>query len=405
MAAKKIVNPVVAIVGATGAVGVELLQCLEQRKFPLKELKLFASARSAGKTMKFRGKDLPRAGARPRRSFAGVDIGLFSAGSGTSKKFAPAAVKAGTVIVDNSSAFRMDAGVPLVVPEINGDAISTHKGIIANPNCSAIISITPLWPVHRKNRIKRMIISTYQAASGAGAAAMEELRESTRAYLDGRKFEHKVLPHPYAFNAFSHNTKIDPATGHNEEETKVINETRKIFGDPNIAIGITCVRIPVLRAHCVSVTFECEKPITPEEVRAIISKAPGVPRRRRSGAQLLPDARRRVGQGRDPGRPHPARPQRFDGPLDLDLLGRRSAPEGRGAERRADRREAVGVRRRACLHWRSQSVRSDRNGKRTHDAERRQEETAVDSQGAQGAEARQEGGAPGVRRTAPSVTA
>lgn len=274
MSAKKIVNPTVAIVGATGAVGVELLQCLEQRKFPLKELKLFASARSAGKTMKFRGKDL-RVEELGEGSFAGVDIGLFSAGSGTSKKFAPIAVKAGTVVVDNSSAFRMDPDVPLVVPEINGEAIATHKGIIANPNCSAIISITPLWPVHRKNRIKRMIVSTYQAASGAGAAAMEELRESTRAYLEGRKFEHKVLPHPYAFNAFSHNTKIDPATAHNEEETKVINETRKIFGDPNIAIGITCVRIPVLRAHCMSVTFECEKPITPEEVRAIISKAPG----------------------------------------------------------------------------------------------------------------------------------
>jgi aspartate-semialdehyde dehydrogenase len=274
MAANKIVNPVVAIVGATGAVGVELLQCLEQRKFPLKELKLFASARSAGKTMKFRGKDIP-VQELTEASFAGVDIGLFSAGSGTTKKFAQAAVKAGTVIVDNSSAFRMDADVPLVVPEINGEAIFTHKGIIANPNCSAIISITPLWPVHQKNRIKRMIISTYQAASGAGAAAMEELRESTRAYLDGRPYQHKVLPHPYAFNAFSHNTKIDPATGHNEEETKVINETRKIFGDPSIAIGITCVRIPVLRAHCVSVTFECEKPITPEEVRAIISKAPG----------------------------------------------------------------------------------------------------------------------------------
>ena len=274
MSARKISNPVVAIVGATGAVGVELLQCLEQRKFPLKELKLFASARSAGKTMKFRGKDL-RVEELTEGSFAGVDIGLFSAGSGTSKEFASAAVKAGTVVVDNSSAFRMDLEVPLVVPEINAEAIATHKGIIANPNCSAIISITPLWPVHRKNRIKRMIISTYQAASGAGWAAMEELRESTRAYLEGRKFEHKVLPHPYAFNAFSHNTKIDRATAHNEEETKVINETRKIFGDPNIAIGITCVRIPVLRAHCMSVTFECEKPITPEEVRAIIAKAPG----------------------------------------------------------------------------------------------------------------------------------
>jgi len=275
MSAKRIVNPVVAIVGATGAVGVELLECLERREFPLKELKLFASARSAGKAMQFRGKPLP-VEELTEASFAGVDIALFSAGSGTSKKFAPAAVKAGTVIIDNSSAFRMDAGVPLVIPEINRDAIFTHQGIIANPNCSAIISITPLWPVHRHNRIKRMIISTYQAASGAGAAAMEELRESTRAYLEGRKFEHKVLPHPYAFNAFSHNTKIDPKTGHNEEETKVINETHKIFADPSIAIGITCVRIPVLRAHCVSVTFECEKPISPEEVRAIIGKAPGV---------------------------------------------------------------------------------------------------------------------------------
>jgi aspartate-semialdehyde dehydrogenase len=275
MSAKKVVNPVVAIVGATGAVGVELLQCLDQRKFPLKELKLFASARSAGKAMKFRGKDL-RVQELGDHSFAGVDIALFSAGSGTSKKFAPAAVRSGTVVIDNSSAFRMDADVPLVVPEINAEAIFTHKGIIANPNCSAIISITPLWPVHRQNRIRRMIISTYQAASGAGWAAMEELKESTRAYLEGRKFEHKVLPHPYAFNAFSHNTKIDPVTAHNEEETKVINETRKIFGDPAIAIGITCVRIPVLRAHCMSVTFECEKPITPEEVRAIIAKAPGV---------------------------------------------------------------------------------------------------------------------------------
>jgi aspartate-semialdehyde dehydrogenase len=201
---------------------------------------------------------------------------LFSAGSSTTKKFAKAAVAAGTIIIDNSSAYRMDPEVPLVVPEINPQAIRTHKGIIANPNCSAIISITPLWPIHKKNPIKRMIISTYQAASGAGAAAMEELRESTRAYLDGKKFTPKVLPHPYAFNAFSHNTKIDPATAHNEEETKVINETRKIFGDPSIAIGITCVRIPVLRAHCVSVTFECENPISPEEVRKILRKAPGV---------------------------------------------------------------------------------------------------------------------------------
>jgi aspartate-semialdehyde dehydrogenase len=275
MAAKKLSSPVVAVVGATGAVGVELIRCLEQRKFPLSELRLFASARSAGKTLEFRGKPLP-VQELTDKSFAGVQIGLFSAGSSTTKKFAKAALDAGTIIVDNSSAYRMDPTVPLVVPEINPQTIATHKGIIANPNCSAIISITPLWPIHRRNRIERMIISTYQAASGAGAAAMEELRESTRAYLDGKKFTPKVLPHPYAFNAFSHNTKIDPKTLHNEEETKVINETRKIFGDPSIAIGVTCIRIPVLRAHCVSVTFECEKPITPDEVREILSTAPGV---------------------------------------------------------------------------------------------------------------------------------
>jgi len=275
MAAKKIRNPVVAIVGATGAVGVELLQCLEQRKFPLQELRLFASARSAGRSMAFRGDKLA-VQELTEASFAGVDIGLFSAGSGTSKKFAPAAVKAATVVADTTSAFRMDAGVPLVVPEINPETLANHRGIIANPNCAAIISITPLWPIHKCNPIRRLIISTYQAASGAGAAAMEELRESTRASLEGRAYEPKVLPHPYAFNLFSHNTKIDLATGYNEEETKVIHEARKIFGEPNLRVSATCVRVPVLRAHCVSLTFECERPISPRDVREILSTAPGV---------------------------------------------------------------------------------------------------------------------------------
>jgi aspartate-semialdehyde dehydrogenase len=275
MPVEKLSNPTVAIVGATGAVGVELIRCLEQRNFPLGGLRLLASARSAGKSLEFRGKSLP-VEELTEKSFDGVGIGLFSAGGAASKNFGPIAVKAGAIVVDNSSAFRMDPQVPLVVPEINPEAIATHRGIIANPNCSAIISITPLWPIHRRNRIRRLIISTYQAASGAGAAAMEELRESTRAYLDGRPFQPKVLPHPYAFNAFSHNTSIDPDSLHNEEETKVINETRKIFGEPNLAIGITCVRIPVLRAHCVSVTFECENPITPQEVKEILATAPGV---------------------------------------------------------------------------------------------------------------------------------
>lgn len=267
--------PVVAIVGATGAVGVEMLGCLERRRFPLAELRLFASARSAGKTLKFRGEPLV-VRELTEASFAGVDVALFSAGSAISKKFAPLAVRAGAVVIDNSSAFRMDPNVPLVVPEINPQKLREHRGIIANPNCTAVISITPLWPVHKTNRIVRLLISSYQAASGAGAAAMEELRESTRAYLEGRSYTPRVLPHPYAFNLFSHNTKIDPATGYNDEEIKVAQETAKIFGDSAIRVSATCVRVPVLRAHSVSITFECERPITPQEVRALISGAPGV---------------------------------------------------------------------------------------------------------------------------------
>jgi aspartate-semialdehyde dehydrogenase len=209
-------------------------------------------------------------------SFKDIDVAFFSAGGSISKKFGPVAVKAGAVVVDNSSAFRMDPTVPLVIPEINPDAIAQHQGIIANPNCSTIIGIVPLWPIHRKNRIRRLIASTYQAASGAGAAAMEELRESTRAHLDDREYKNTVLPHPYAFNLFSHNSKIDPETGYNEEETKMIKETRKIFADPDILISATCVRVPVLRAHSEALTFECERPITPAEVREILNGAPGV---------------------------------------------------------------------------------------------------------------------------------
>ncbi len=267
--------PVVAIVGATGAVGVELIRCLEERRFPLSELRLFASARSAGKALSYRGQSLP-VRKLEEDSFRGVDVALFSAGGSTSKRFAPLAVEQGAVVIDNSSAFRMDPVVPLVVPEINPEAARAHRGIIANPNCSTIIAITPLWPVHRRNRIRRMIISPYQAASGGGAAAMEELRESTRAYLEGRPYENRVLPHPYAFNLFSHNSRIDPESGYNEEETKVIRETRKIFGDDSIRIAATCVRVPVLRAHAIAINFECERPIDPQQVRDIVQTAPGV---------------------------------------------------------------------------------------------------------------------------------
>jgi aspartate-semialdehyde dehydrogenase len=268
-------NRNVAIVGATGAVGREFIGCIESRGIDVKSLKLLASARSVGKTVSFRGQDLAIEELTDD-SFNGVDIALFSAGSGISKHYAPLAVKAGAVVVDNSSAFRMDAHVPLVVPEINARRIKDHKGIIANPNCSAITALVPLWPIHQKNPIKRLIISTYQAASGAGAAAMQELVDSTRAYLDGKPFTPKVMPHPYAFNVFNHNTAIDPETGYNDEETKVIRETKKILEDDTIAIGVTCVRVPVLRAHSEAITFECENPIGEDDVRAILSKAPGV---------------------------------------------------------------------------------------------------------------------------------
>jgi aspartate-semialdehyde dehydrogenase len=265
----------IAIVGATGAVGVEFLRCLHKRRFPILELRPLASARSRGKKVTFDSQKFT-VQVLNENSFQGVDIAFFSAGGSISKKFAPIAARAGVVVVDNSSAFRMDPGVPLVIPEINPEALAGHKGIIANPNCSTIIAITPLWPIHKKNRIRRIIAATYQAASGAGAAAMRELEESTRAHLSGKKYKPSVLPHPYAFNLFSHNAAVDPATGYNEEEIKMDRETRKIFGDPEMRISATCVRVPVLRAHSEALNFECERPITPEDVRALLKDAPGV---------------------------------------------------------------------------------------------------------------------------------
>src|SRR4030081_231021 len=268
-------DPVVAIAGVTGAVGAEFIATMDRRAFRVGKRKARASARSAGNTIDFRGQKSVIEELN-ENSFDGVDIALFSAGSAIARKFAPIAMRAGAVAVDNTSAFRMDPDVPLVIPEINASRIREHRGIIAVPNCAAITVLVPLWPIHRNNRIKRVILSTYQAASGAGAAAMEELVESTRASLNGQAYPPKVLPHPYAFNLFSHNTAIDPVTGYNDEETKVINETRKIFEDDRIAVGVTCVRVPVLRAHSQAITFECEKPITEDQVRAILSDAPGV---------------------------------------------------------------------------------------------------------------------------------
>jgi aspartate-semialdehyde dehydrogenase len=268
-------TPAVAIVGATGAVGVELLRVLEKRRFPLSGLRLLASPRSAGRSLPFGGVPFAVEALGPG-SFAGIDVALFSAGSVVSKEFAPRAVAAGAIVVDNASAYRMDPDVPLVVPEINGAALRGHRGIIANPNCVAIVAGMALWPIHRRNPIRRLIVSTYQSASGAGAAAMDELTQSTASYLAGRPHAPRVLPHPYAFNLFSHDTPIDPATASNAEEVKVMNETRKIFGAPDLRIAITCVRVPVLRAHAMAMTLECAEPIDPETARALLAEAPGV---------------------------------------------------------------------------------------------------------------------------------
>jgi len=263
-----------AIAGVTGAVGQEFLQILEQRDFPFDSLKMLASIRSKGKKIEFKGKTyiVEELG---KDSFQGIDIVLFSAGGGRSKEFAPAAVQAGAVVVDNSSAFRMDPNVPLVIPEINSDAIAQHKGIIANPNCSTIIGIVPVWPLHKANPVKRMIVSTYQAASGAGQSAMLELENQSREILAGKEPTCEAFPCQIAFNCFNHNSALEP-NGYNEEEMKMVKETRKIFDCPEIAITCTCVRIPVMRAHCESINLEFTEAITPEQVKDLLSTAPGV---------------------------------------------------------------------------------------------------------------------------------
>lgn len=266
--------PRVGVVGATGAVGREIIGCLEKRDFPLSRLRLFASPRSAGQRMNWRGQSVVIE-ALDGNSLSEIDIALCSAGSAITKQYAPTAGRQ-TVIIDNSSAFRMEPGVPLVVPEVNADRIAAHRGIIANPNCVAIIASLALWPLSRHNPIRRVTAATYQSASGAGAAAMEELRVSTQAFLAGQKYEPKVLPHPYAFNVFSHNTAVDPATGDNDEETKVSRELRRIMDMPELGIGITCLRVPVLRAHTIVMSVGFDKPMRPETVREILSSAPGV---------------------------------------------------------------------------------------------------------------------------------
>src|SRR3954447_13767659 len=265
----------VAIVGATGAVGQEFLNVLAERNFPIKTLKLLASSRSAGKEATFAGKTY-KIEQLTHDSFKDVQIAFFSAGGSISKEFAPSAVKAGAVCIDNTSAFRMKEGVPLVVPEVNPEQIHKHNGLIANPNCSTIIMNVPVWPLHKVNRVKRIVVSTYQAVSGAGAWGLYELDAQMKAYAAGDEIKREKFPHQIVNNVFAHNSKVDPASGYNEEETKMVNETRKIFGDGKIMITATCVRVPVPRAHSESINLEFERPITPAQVREILSKAPGV---------------------------------------------------------------------------------------------------------------------------------
>jgi aspartate-semialdehyde dehydrogenase len=264
----------IAVLGATGVVGQELLSVLEQRDFPVTSLRPLASARSAGRTVRFRGRDVPVETAG-RDSFTGIDLVLASAGATVSRELAPAIRQSGAILVDNSSAFRMDPSVPLVVPEVNPEALASHHGVIANPNCVAIILTVAVAPIHHAAGIRRLVVSTYQSASGAGLAAMQELQSQAREVLDGHDPVPRALPHPIAFNVFSHNTAIGPE-GYNGEETKVMMETRKILGEPEMAISATCVRVPVLRAHSESINLTLKRPLSPERARTLLAQAPGV---------------------------------------------------------------------------------------------------------------------------------
>ena len=264
----------VAVLGATGVVGKEMLKVLEERNFPVERLLPLASSRTAGSTVVFKGKEHKVELAEPD-SFNGIDIGLFSAGASISEKFAPEAAKRGVVVIDNTSFFRMHPDIPLVVPEVNPQALKRHKGIIANPNCSTAQMVVVLKPIHDKYRIKRVVISTYQSVSGWGKEAVDELITQTKAWVEGRPVETKILPRQIMFNAVP---QIDSFldTGYTKEEMKMINETKKIMEDDSIAVTATTVRVPVFIGHSESVNIETEKPLSREDVMQLLSKAPGV---------------------------------------------------------------------------------------------------------------------------------
>jgi len=267
-------KPHVAVVGATGAVGIEMLKTLEKRNFPVGKLTLLASARSVGKKLKFRGEDFTVQELK-KDAFEGIDLGLFSAGGNISKEFAPLAAQAGCVVVDNSSAFRMDDKVPLVIPEINAADVKWHNGIIANPNCTTAVTLMALYPLHQAFNVKRIFASSYQAVSGTGAKAIEELRRQVDELVKGKPATKEVYPHQIAFNVLPHVDSFLP-DGYTREEMKMQNEGRKIMHHPAFRASVTCVRVPVYRAHSVAVSAEFEKPVTVESARDALRKAPGL---------------------------------------------------------------------------------------------------------------------------------
>lgn len=264
----------VAIAGATGAVGTEMFKILEERNFPVKSIRAFASERSEGKTIEFKGEKI-KVENLATASLKNIDIALFSAGASVSREFSPRFAREGAIVVDNSSAFRMDDNTPLVVPEVNPHAVKKHRGIIANPNCSTIQLVVAINPIHRKARIKRMIVSTYQSVSGTGKEAMDELSEQTKNYLESKGIRKEVYPHRIAFNLLPHIGDFLPS-GYTTEEMKLVNETRKIMEDESIKVTSTCVRVPVFISHSEAVTLETEKELSTGEVREILSESPGV---------------------------------------------------------------------------------------------------------------------------------
>jgi len=264
----------IAILGATGAVGAELMSILLERDFPIAELKLLASPKSVGKTINFNGQEIAIAPVTPE-SFDGIDIVLASAGASVSKEWAAIAVSKGAIIIDNSSAFRQDPNVPLVVPEVNPQAINQHQGIIANPNCTTILMNLAIYPLHKVKPVKRIVAATYQSVSGAGAKAMDELIKQTQAILNNQEPKAEILPYPIGFNLFLHNSPLDEQ-GYCAEEMKMVNETRKIFNCPEIQITATCVRVPVLRAHSEAINIEFSEPFSVNTAKEILSKAAGV---------------------------------------------------------------------------------------------------------------------------------